>query len=94
MVRYIEGENLDRGKLATIDDGMTFLCETTFGQLRYLVLQGWAHFEPIFRPANAPTLKKLTRPELEDSIRVIFDARNELYHHNPIRERQKVVDGL
>jgi hypothetical protein len=91
MVCWIEGEKLSRARLASIDDGLSFLCETTFGQLRYLVLEGWVHFEKIFRPSNAPGLKKLTRTELENSSKIVLDARNELHHHNPIRERQKVV---
>lgn len=91
MIFSVDGEHLNLGRLAGIEEGMTFLCETTFGQLRYLLLNGWTHFEPIFRPENAPTLKKLTKTELNNSTKVILEARNELYHHNPIRERQKVV---
>ena len=91
IIYGIEGEHLDRNKLVDIADGLTFLGGSTFGQLRYLILDGWANFEGIFKPPVEAGLKKLTKLELDNSLKIIMDARNELYHHNPIKERQKVV---
>lgn len=92
MVKEVEGEKMNRAKLKDIHDGMTFLCEMNFGQIRYLIKEGWQFFEPIFRP-SAPSLKNLTKPEFLNTSQIIRDARNELHHHNPIRERQKVVSA-
>lgn len=92
MVKEVEGEKMKRAKLKDIDDGMTFLCETSFGHIRYFIIEGWKYFEPIFRP-SAPSLKNLTKQEFNNMSKIILDARNELHHHNPIRERQKVVSA-
>lgn len=91
IVYEIEGKNLDKNKLVDIGDGLTFLCGSTFGQLRYLILEGWSNFESIFRPAIESGLKRLTKEEIDVTLKIMLEARNELYHHNPIKERQKVV---
>lgn len=90
VIMMIEGERFQHPKVATLTCGSEFFAQTTFGQLRYIVGTSWSEFGHVFRGRRG-AVKAITKDEFMELTKVVLDARNDLYHHNPISSRQACV---
>lgn len=69
-----------------------FFYSLSLGDLWGILGADWAMTRGMFC-SDAELGFKLNRKTFDDTMRVVKDARNELYHSNPIKDRTKVVEA-
>ncbi|MDV7142176.1 hypothetical protein R3X27_05740 [Tropicimonas sp. TH_r6] len=78
-----------KGKLIDPDSEDQIFARMTLGDLSRLMVTGWRKCRGVFRPDNELGFA-LDKSAFQTRIKLVRDARNEVFHSNPIRNRTKV----
>ncbi|MCM2503964.1 hypothetical protein NDN16_09785 [Aureimonas altamirensis] len=92
IIAFVDGERLTRDTTEIMTCGSAFLAGSTFGQLRYLVIDSWSVFDHLF-DGKRNGLRAMSKEDFASLSKAVNDTRNDLYHHNPVAYRQRFIEA-
>jgi hypothetical protein len=92
LLRSVDGIQLERNRLAAMDDGFHLLQLSTLSDLEKLMFEHWTDFSKTL-PSKLANGNPLNKEVFKGMFRRVREARNDCYHHKEVAKRHEIVSN-